>query len=61
MFQMPSDNDVPPRPPPARPSVQRKPARAGRAPDFMKYPYPETERILTRLETLSGVKEETKR
>jgi hypothetical protein len=57
---MPSDN-VPPRLPPARPSVQPQPARAGRGPDFMKYPYPETERILTRLETLPGVKEETKR
>ncbi|KAH0840368.1 hypothetical protein J3R83DRAFT_1391 [Lanmaoa asiatica] len=50
---MPSDG-VPPRP-----SVSPK-ARAGPAPDFMKYPYPETEQILAHLETLPGVKEETK-
>ena len=51
--QMPSDN-VPPRP-----SAQSR-AGPSRTPDFMKYPYPETERILTRLETLPAVKEETK-
>ncbi|KAF8547354.1 hypothetical protein OG21DRAFT_1490298 [Imleria badia] len=35
-------------------------ARTSRTPDFMKYPYPEAERILTHVESLSGVKEETK-
>ena len=35
-------------------------ARMGRTSDFMKYPYPETERILTHLESLPGVTAETK-
>lgn len=54
--QMPSDN-VPPRPSTTQPQSRAGPSWT---PDFMKYPYPETERILTRLETLPAVKEETK-
>ncbi|KAI9569235.1 hypothetical protein HD554DRAFT_594098 [Boletus coccyginus] len=53
---MPSDN-VPPRPSTTQPQSRAGPSWT---PDFMKYPYPETERILTRLETLPAVKEETK-
>ncbi|KAG8219099.1 hypothetical protein J3R82DRAFT_4862 [Butyriboletus roseoflavus] len=53
---MPSDN--PPYPPPRLSAPPQ--ARVNPTPDFMKYPYPETERILVHLETLPGVKEETK-
>lgn len=42
---MPSDSIVPP---------------SRRTPNFIKYPHPETERVLAHLETLPVVKEETK-
>ncbi|KAG6369619.1 hypothetical protein JVT61DRAFT_14188 [Boletus reticuloceps] len=45
--QMPSDSDNVPR-------------RASRAPNFMTYPYPDTEPIMAHVERLSGVKQETK-